>query len=109
MKTEAIVRAALKEKSPALFAQLSAAGTLAAFVRDQATEINEQIATLTMEIAAKNGLNHKPEPSYQDKVGITNQARSLASETVFAEMLDFPPDETFRKNPDEIMSSATAT
>ena len=107
MSMEKTVRLALKDKNPALFKELSATGELTAFAADLAEQINEQIVTLTLEMAEQNGANKAQ--SFQEKVGILNQARSLATETVLAEMLDFPQDQTFPQSPDATTLSATAT
>ena len=107
MSMDKTIRLALKDKNPALFKELSATGKLTAFVTDLAEQMADQIVTLTLEIAAQNGANRAG--SFQEKVGILNQARSLATETVLAEMLEFPQDETSLQSQDATTLSATPT
>ena len=109
MNSQKMVLQALKEKNPALHRELERSGKLAAYISDLDDEINEQIATLTMQIASKNGLHQTPERPYLEKVGILNMADSMATEVVLSEMLEFPQDETSQQNPEEITSSETAT
>ncbi len=93
MDMQSQVRAALKEKNPALFQQLTTAGTLTAFVQDQAEEINDQIVTLAHQIAAKQGCFKPPFLDPLKQAGIMNSADKAATEIVLAEMLNFPTDE----------------
>jgi hypothetical protein len=91
-KTEKMVLAALTEKNPDLLQQLTRAGDLSEFVSTQAEEINQQIATLSAELATKQGAFKAK--SFQEKVGILNTSDKMATEIVLAEMLEFPRDET---------------
>jgi hypothetical protein len=91
-KIESQVLAALKEKNPALLQQLTRDGDLSEFVSTQAEEINQQIATLGVELATKHGAFKAK--SFQEKVGILNTTDKMATEIVLAEMLEFPRDET---------------
>jgi hypothetical protein len=91
-KIENQVLAALKEKNPELLQQLTVAGELSEFVSTQAEEINEQITTLMMELAAKHG--EKDAKSLIEQAAILNTADKMATELVLAEMLEFPRDET---------------
>jgi len=109
MSLDKTILLALKDKNPALHRQLAKEGTLKAFVTDLAEQINEQIVTLTMELAGNKGVFREPFPDPLEKVGILNQARSLATETVLAEMLEFPQDETSPQRPAATTLSATAT
>ena len=104
-----LVCKALKDKNPALHKQLADSGKLTEFVSNLAEQINEQIVTLAVEIANKNGMSRKPERSLLDKAGILKQAESLATEIVLAEMLDFPQDEASPQRPDETTPLATTT
>ena len=106
MNTEKLVLAALKEKSPALHRQLAQSGKLQAFVKERSEEIADQRATLTMEIANRNGLQ-KADP--MKAVGIMSQADSLATESVLSAMLEFPQDETSPQRPAETTPSAMVT
>jgi hypothetical protein len=103
-KTEKIVLAALKEKSPALHRQLADSGKLRDFLTDQAEEIDSQIGTLMMELAAKQGANKAK--SLPEKAGILKACESMATEIVLAEMLDFPQDETSPQSQGETMPLA---
>jgi hypothetical protein len=94
MDMQSQVRAALKEKNPALFQQLTKAGILTAFVQDQAEEINDQIVTLMMQMASKQGCFKPPFMDPLKRVGIMNSADKMAREIVLAEMLNFPTDES---------------
>ena len=53
METYDLVKAALKEKNPALFKELASSGELHQFVTERADEIQDEIATLTMELSNK--------------------------------------------------------
>ena len=49
-----LVKAALKEKNPALYKELAASGKLNEFVRERADEIRSATVALTMDISAKD-------------------------------------------------------
>jgi uncharacterized coiled-coil DUF342 family protein len=106
--TEKMVLQALKDKAPSLHRQLSEAGTLRQFVTERADEMNEEIVTLTMEIAT-------PKPEYKnaktliERAGVLKMAEIQAKEIVFAEMLEFPQDETSPPSQDETTPLAMAT
>lgn len=106
MNTEKLVLAALKEKNPALHRQLERSGKLREYVSDLAGEISDQRTTLTMEIASKHGLQAAQKTDPIKAVGIMNMADKLATETVLAEMLDFPQDETSPPSRAETTASA---
>lgn len=82
------VKQALKAKAPGLYRELEEAGTLRAFLEDQAEEINQQIATLTVELAGRQGANKAK--SLQEKAAILKAADATATEIVLAEMLRSP-------------------
>ena len=103
---EKTVLAALKEKAPTLHADLSATGKLRAFVANQAEEIDEQIVTLTMQMAPKMG--HDKAKSLTEGAAILKACEATATEIVLAEMLQFPLDETSPQSPDSTTPSAMA-
>lgn len=94
MNTEKLVLAALKEKNPALHKELAQAGTLRAFVEERAEEISDAVGTLTMELAPKQG--YKQAKSLPEAAGILKACEATAKEIVFAEMLEFPQDDSER-------------
>lgn len=105
---ENLVLAALKEKAPALHAGLAATGKLREFVKERADEMTEEIVTLTAEIAHRQP-EYKNAKTLIERAGVLKMAESLAKERVFAEMLEFPQDETSLPSQDETTSSAIAT
>ena len=54
MQTYDLVKAALKEKNPALYKELTASKKLNEFVRERADEIRSATVALTMDISAKD-------------------------------------------------------
>ena len=54
MQTYDLVKAALKDKNPALYKELAASGELNQFVMERAGEIRSATVTLTMDISAKD-------------------------------------------------------
>ena len=106
---EKTVLLALKDKAPALHQQLSEAGTLRAFLTEQAEEINEQIVTLTMHLAGKQGAFKTPELPLVEKAGILKACEASATETVLSEMLQFPQDETSLPSQEETTISEATT
>lgn len=106
--TEKMVLQALKDKAPSLHRQLSEAGTLRQFVTERADEMTEEIVTLTAEIAHRQP-EYKNAKTLIERAGVLKMAESLAKERVFAEMLEFPQDETSLPSQDETTSSAIAT
>ena len=107
MRTETLVRTALQEKNPALYRQLTETGQLESFLVERADQIRDESVTLTMQIANAQGMSKVTDP--MKRAGIMRQARSMAHERVYAEMLEFPPDETSPQRPDETTASATQT
>lgn len=105
-KLETTVLTALKEKNPSLHRQLTEQGKLRAFLADQSEQINDQIATLAVHLASRQGADKAK--SLPEKAGIHKTADAMATEIVLAEMLDFPQDETFPQRPDETTPSAMA-
>ena len=90
MQTYSLVKAALKEKNPALFKELSASGELHQFVTERADEIQDEIATLTMELSAKA---RKATSDPMEVAQILKGYDSMAREIVLAEMLEFSQDD----------------
>lgn len=105
-KMENLVLLALQEKNLALHQQLTDQGRLKAFVTDHADQINDQIVTLTMELAARQGRNKAK--SLPEGAGILKACEATATEIVLAEMLEFPLDETSPPSQDETTPSAMA-
>jgi hypothetical protein len=106
MQTTELVKAALKDKNPALHKQLTAKGELNKFATDLAEQINSQAVTLTQADRVREGW---------DKLGPVESAarmrtaNSLNREAVMAEMLEFPQDETSLQKPDETTPSDPTT
>lgn len=105
---EKMVLAALKDKAPSLHKELAASGKLRAFVTERADEINSEITTLTAEIAHKQP-EYKNAKTLMERAGVLKMAEFLAMERVFAEMLEFPQDETSQPSQDETTASAMTT
>ena len=84
------MKAALKDKNPALFKELSASGELHQFVTERADEIQDEIATLTMELSAKA---RKATSDPMEVAQILKGYDSMAREIVLADMLEFPQDD----------------
>lgn len=101
------VLAALKEKNPALLQQLTDANQLSSFLEQRTDEINDEIATSTMEIAQKNG--REKAKTLEDRAGIIRMAQALATERALGTMLEFPLDETSPSRLAETSFSAMAT
>ena len=90
METYGLVKAALKEKNPALFKELSASGELHQFVTERADEIDSETVTLMMELSAKA---RKATSDPMEIAQLLKGYDAMARETVLAEMLDFPQDD----------------
>ena len=90
MQTYDLVKAALKDKNPALYKSLAASGELNQFVTERADEIQDEIATLTMELSAKA---RKETSDPMEIAQLLKGYDSIAQETVLAEMLEFPQDD----------------
>ena len=90
METYDLVKAALKEKNPALFKELASSGELHQFVTERADEIQDEIATLTMELSAKA---RKATSDPMEIAQLLKWYDAMARETVLAEMLNFPQDD----------------
>jgi hypothetical protein len=109
MQTINVVKEAVKDKAPALFKELSAKGELNRFAADLAGQISEAVSIRSREIAQKQGYSKLMQSDPMKAVGVMNSAMALAREEVFANMLEFPQDETSRSRPDETTPSGTAT
>lgn len=88
------VKAALMDKAPALYSSLRKSGKLNAWVKDKAEEINAAIGARAREIAEHHGYSKLLQTDPMKAVGTMNMAKSLATEAVLAEMLEFPPAQT---------------
>ncbi len=104
---EEVVRLALKDKNPTLFKELSESGELAAFARERAEMIGRMTNDKANQIAVKFGIKDTDDP--MEKARIKNGALPMAREIVLAEMLEFPPDETFRERPETTIDSGAPT
>lgn len=107
MNTRNLVLAALKEKAPKLLRELTQSGKLQEFLTKQAEEIDDQIATLTMQIASKRG--YSKEKSLPEAAGALKAAERSAAEIVHHEMLDFPQDGTSPQSQGETSDSEMTT
>lgn len=91
VQTVNLVKAALKDKAPKLYASLQATGKLNEYAVDLAEQIATEVVSLTMEQRQKQGW---------DKLGPMEcaarmkTAASLNQESVLAALLEFPQDET---------------
>jgi hypothetical protein len=90
MQTYDLVKSALKDKNPALFKSLMASGELHPFVTERADEIQDEIATLTMELSSKA---RKAAADPMELAQILKGYDAMAREIVLAEMLEFPQDD----------------
>ena len=106
-KMETTVLLAMKETAPDLYRQLESQGKLATFLADYAAQIEDQIATLMVELANRQGKNQAA--TFQESVGIMNTACQQATEIVLSQMLEFPQEETSLSNPAETLYSVTPT
>ena len=81
MQTYDLVKAALKDKNPALYKSLAASGELNQFVTERADETDSEIVTLTME------LSNKARMAAADPMEVSQILKgyeSIATETVLA-------------------------
>lgn len=106
MNTVDLVRNALKEQNPALYSSLQHSGKLNEFLDERTEEIKDVVHNRGYEIARSQGYNKLLETDPIQAVGVMNMALALAREEVFAEMLEFPQDETSPSRPDETTPSA---
>ena len=97
MRTDNLVKEALKAKAPSLHKSLAESGGLTKFVADLAEEINSQVVTLTQQDRARGKWDDLGPMECAAKM---KMADVLNQETVLAEMLQFPQDETSLQNQD---------
>ncbi|MBP5996717.1 MAG: TnpV protein [Azonexus sp.] len=90
MQTYDLVKAALKDKNPALYKSLAASGELNQFVMERADEIDSEIVTLMMELSSEA---RKSAPGPMEVAQLLKGYHSMATEIVLAEMLEFPQDD----------------
>lgn len=106
MQTVQMLKAAMREKAPALYESLQASGALGAHVQDLADQISSATVDLTQQQRMREGW---------DKLGAMEcaakmkMAAALNREIALAQALEFPLDETSRPSPDETTSSAPTT
>lgn len=86
-----MVRAAMQDKSPALFKSLSESGKLSQAVTEISQDLTSQIVTRQREIAQAHGLTDKTPP--METARILQMAAGMAREEAFGS-LEFPMDET---------------
>lgn len=96
--------AALKGRAPKFRAELQAKGTLQSFLRDQADEINAQVAS-----AQGDANQTKPGESLVQKAGRLASAGARAREVALAQALESLPDETSLPSPGETTASPPTT
>ena len=102
----ALVEAKMKDEAPALYRQMSAAGSLKTYLDDLADEATSAMVSLSMVIAKKHGLDK--ETNLVKRAGLLNSARQAAREIVLGE-LGFPLDETSPQSRAGTTDSATMT
>ena len=90
MQTYDLVKTALKDKNPALYKSLTESGELNQFVMERVGEIQDEIATLTMELSSKA---RKAAADPMELAQILKGYDAMAREIVLAEMLEFPQDD----------------
>jgi len=106
MQTVELVKAALRDKNPALHKELSAKGELNRFAADLAEQISEQVTTLTQADRIRGGWDKLGPMECAAKM---KMASSLNREAVLAQMLEFPQDETSRPRADATTPSGPTT
>ena len=106
MRTYNLVKEALKAKAPSLHKSLAAKGQLTQYVADLAEEINSQVVTLTQQDRARGKWDNLGPMECAARM---RMADALNQETVLAEMLEFPQDETSPQNPAATTDSDQAT
>ncbi len=96
-----LVLAAIKDKAPELHKQLAAKGELTQYVKDLAEQINSEIVSMTQSQRMRGKWDNLGPVECARRM---KTAESLNQETVLAEMLEFPQDETFPLSQDETPS-----
>lgn len=102
-----LVRDALKDKNPTLFRELQMRGGLNEFLAEKVEELQDEVHNRSREIALAQGYNNLLQTNPMEAVGVMNMALALAREEVFAELLEFPQDETSLQRPAATTLSAT--
>ncbi len=86
-----MVRDALRRKAPRLFLELQACGELDSFLRQRANEIAEAIGKARANLIDQRKVLSKPD--YMTRVEELTEIDRTVRETVFHDMLEFPPDD----------------
>lgn len=100
------VLAAIKDKAPQLHQQLQASGKLNSHAQDLAEQINAEVVSMTMQDHKQHRWDKLPP---MERAAKMNAAKAMHRETVLAQMLEFPQDETSPANQGETTSSAPTT
>ena len=87
---------AMKERAPKLYAQLEKAGELQSTARRLVDEANAEIADVSMNLHIKRGGQKLP---LMENAAHLNATRAEVQESVLANLLEFPPDETSPSSP----------
>lgn len=104
-----LVRDALKDKNPTLFKDLQRTGGLNDFLAERTEAIQDFVHNREREIALAQGYSQLLQSDPMKAASVMKMASALAREEAFAEMLEFPPDETFPPRPAATTLSATPT
>ena len=97
MQTTSLVKAALKEKAPALLKSLQEAGKLNDYVSELASQISSETVRLTQEQRRREKWDAL---GPMVCAGRMKMADALNQEIVLADLLEFPQDETSPAKPD---------
>jgi len=106
---QALVRDALMDKNPYLFRVLQQHGDLNEFLAQRTEEIKDAIHNREREIALAQGYNELLQSDPMQAVSVMKMAGLMAREEVFAELLEFPQDETSPPRQGATTLSATPT
>ena len=87
---ENVVRLAMKDRAPALYADLESSGKLTSFVKDRAEEIASQIVSMTQNQRISEKWDSLGPMECAARI---KQADSMNREIVLSEMLEFPTDD----------------
>ena len=101
MRTSNLVKAALKEKAPELYAQLEKSGKLTDYVTDLADEISSQTVTMTQAQRVKGKWDALGPMECAARL---KAASAMNKEIALQNVLDFPRDEASQTKPDATMS-----
>jgi hypothetical protein len=96
MQTIQLVKTAMKEKAPALHAQLTAAGTLNEYAQELADQISDQSVTMTQADRVREKWD---DLGPMECAAMMRTARALNREKAIEQALEFPQDETSPPSP----------